>query len=105
MPVVAKIVGVGLGLQDFDDFRMVRHPGNIRMQVDITEPPGKAELLFRRDLLVAKKDHAMIQQRLVNGGECRVVVKVAGQINPVQFRTKRPRDRPYIDRRRHRFSP
>ena len=61
--------------ENFKDIGMIGHALHIGVMVNAAEALGEVELLFRRDVLILEKYHAMIQQRLMNGVK-RLVVQI-----------------------------
>ena len=62
VPGSAEILLVGGAFDDRQDFRIVRHALHERMQVDIPPAAGKRQLLGRRQVLVADRDHQIVEQ-------------------------------------------
>jgi hypothetical protein len=67
----------------------------MRMQMDIAPMLCECHLLGRRNLLVTEKDHAMIQQHLIDCAET-VVIRRPRQIDVADFRTHAAGERPDV---------
>jgi hypothetical protein len=97
MPATAEILGVALIFGDDEDLGMPRHRLDEFVDVEGAEAAAQREMPFWRQTLVAEKDDAMVEQRLVQVGGLRVV-EVLRQINACDDRAERAGQRRCLDR-------
>jgi hypothetical protein len=71
VPVLAEHRRVVLLLHDLDDSRWSGRQFHVGMEMDLAPAPRERHLLFRRDVLIAEEDDAVVEQRAVNGLEGR----------------------------------
>ena len=92
MPDAAEIGAVILAFDDFGDLRKSLDAFQQRIVDRIAESLGESEELGRREFLIAKEDHQMIEQGLADGCDrCRA--DASGQVHPANFGTERSGDR------------
>jgi len=68
MPPIADILALLRFLAHLGDRRIAGDGGEEPVDVDAAEAPGKAEVLLRRQLLVAEENDAVLAKRLPNLG-------------------------------------
>src|SRR5215472_15621345 len=68
MPAAAKIPFIGLVLGDDYNFGVARHRLDKIVDIERAETTTKPQMLLRRQVLVAKEDHAMIEECLMEVG-------------------------------------
>src|SRR5579862_6191243 len=75
---------------DDDDFGAARHTPALAEDVefDFAEPPREGDLLAWREVLVAKEDHAVSVEGILDRAKGGVVER-GGQIDALDFRAKR----------------
>ena len=92
MPGAAEIDGVGFRFDDFNHFRSLRHSGKERINVRFAKEARETQLLLRRQLLIAKKQHVVIKKCLTHLRR-RKIGQLGAQINTTDFRAERAGDR------------
>jgi hypothetical protein len=63
--------------------------------MQVTESFTERDLLFGRDVLIPEKDHEVIEERLLNLGEC-FFVQFLGEVHTADFGPERPGDRALV---------
>ncbi len=92
MPGAAEIALVRRLLPDLDDLGVGVHSFDLVMQAERAEPPGKGEMLLRRNVLAMEEDHEMIEQRLTDIRDY-FVVEILREVDTLDLRAERRRDR------------
>ena len=85
MPDAAEIILLVLELDNRNDFRKSFDALDEGIFHHLAEAFCKAEELRRRQILIAKEDHAVIEPRLANGCDD-VVARLGGKIDAQNFR-------------------
>ena len=73
MPLSTPVTFFLRHLDDFDDVGVVRHAGYVRVLVQGAKALAKREVLFRGQVLIAKEEHQVLVECLVDFGESLVV--------------------------------
>jgi hypothetical protein len=82
MPRAPEIAASIIGLfSDLDDLRVVGHAPDKVMDIQAAKVTAESQMLLRRQMLVAEKDHLMVEQGLANLSNHRIVERLA-QIDP-----------------------
>ena len=66
MPAVAKMVFILWFLDNQENIRVAIHRGYVRVPVQRTKVAREGGLALRRQILIAEKDDAMLEQRAPN---------------------------------------
>ena len=85
MPGTPEIAAAIIGLfSDLDNFRIVGHSADKLVDVQAAKAAAERQMLLRCEMLIAEKDHLMVEQRPADFGNHGVVERLA-QIDPREF--------------------
>ena len=84
MPEAAKTLGFVFGLDDFGYIGEAVEPVGKHIILQFTKTTGKVVVLLRRQLLIAEKDHLVVEQGLVDRRDLRIA-EFRGQVDIAQF--------------------
>ena len=100
VPAAAEVDPVLRLLDHLHHRRMLGHASDVRMDIQRTEPRAERRLALRRQRLVTKEDHLMIDQR---PADCRdgCVRQILAQINAGELRAERAGGATDLQRRDH----
>src|SRR6516162_8837963 len=78
MPGAPKIAAVIIGLlSDLDNFRVVGHSADKLVDIQAAKAAAESQVLHRRQMLIAEKDHLMVEKRPADVGNHGVVERLA----------------------------